>query len=651
MARLPQVGGDAGNWGDVLNDYLSQSHDADGSLKADIVGSAHLAPNSVTTAAIADATVAEAKLSPGVQAKLNAAPIGITDGSVTTAKLADGAVTDATVATNAAIAQTKIAGLISALAVKADSSTLAAKADDAAVVHRTSDETIAGIKTFSSAPVVPDASFTIAKTSGLQTTLDATLPLSQRAAAFGVASLDGSTKVPLAQIPVQAIADDAILAGTYVAQSSAPEIVRDTIGAALVAGANVTITPNDGTDTITIAATSSGSFPAWQSTTAYAAGASVVNAFGELVMAKSAHTSTSTYDGTKWKRTSSTGASVLDFTQMPDGGLEVIRPTVGSYDSPNASAGLFAVSGGRFIKTSASAGNAYVQVECSDTVRHAWLVIDFGASVADNSGPLILLPGPYKWGSGLDQNRAGVHNGLVPFTTGAVPSNGRVEGSMYNVPGGLSSASVGQAGFNFANRRVRFDVTVDPATGQVRNWIDGQLVNAYIDPAIVGYISRFALFELTGQNVSIVEFGASPKQEEVLSPAGYARVSGFALPASITTTWAEMVYIDVAYGPSGSVEVYWNPYIDCAAGNVQMELGPYGGTAPYSAGPYFQVIAAATTKSRVFFSQTRVGVPGTTERVGLFARTSSGTSSFGSNTAGQGPRWRPISQTLNIRTS
>jgi hypothetical protein len=36
--------------------------------------------------------------------------------------------------------------------------------------------------------------------------------------------------------------------------STAPELIRDTMGTALVAGTNVTITPNDGSDTITISA-------------------------------------------------------------------------------------------------------------------------------------------------------------------------------------------------------------------------------------------------------------------------------------------------------------------------------------------------------------------------------------------------------------
>lgn len=49
---------------------------------------------------------------------------------------------------------------------------IATKADDSSVVKLTGDQSIAGIKTFTDAPVVPDASFTIAKTSGLQTALD-----------------------------------------------------------------------------------------------------------------------------------------------------------------------------------------------------------------------------------------------------------------------------------------------------------------------------------------------------------------------------------------------------------------------------------------------------------------------------------------------
>lgn len=38
MARLPIVGGDAGNWGTILNTYLQVSHAADGTLNSGVVG-------------------------------------------------------------------------------------------------------------------------------------------------------------------------------------------------------------------------------------------------------------------------------------------------------------------------------------------------------------------------------------------------------------------------------------------------------------------------------------------------------------------------------------------------------------------------------------------------------------------------------------
>src|SRR3990167_1205533 len=44
MARLPQTGGDAGNWGSIVNDYLSQAHKSDGTLKDDSVTKTHLTP-------------------------------------------------------------------------------------------------------------------------------------------------------------------------------------------------------------------------------------------------------------------------------------------------------------------------------------------------------------------------------------------------------------------------------------------------------------------------------------------------------------------------------------------------------------------------------------------------------------------------------
>ena len=69
MSRLPSPGGDAGNWGNVLNDFLSVEHNTDGTLKA--------------------------------------------------------------------------------------SGTISTKSDDSTVVHKTGDESVSGVKTFVSSPIIP----------------------------------------------------------------------------------------------------------------------------------------------------------------------------------------------------------------------------------------------------------------------------------------------------------------------------------------------------------------------------------------------------------------------------------------------------------------------------------------------------------------
>lgn len=68
MARLPNPGSDDGAWGTILNDFLLQSHAADGTLK----------PGIVQDDVIVDNTISEAKLGSVVRAKLNTSA-GATD--------------------------------------------------------------------------------------------------------------------------------------------------------------------------------------------------------------------------------------------------------------------------------------------------------------------------------------------------------------------------------------------------------------------------------------------------------------------------------------------------------------------------------------------------------------------------------------------
>ena len=62
MARLPKPGSDQGKWGEILNDYLSQSHTDTGTLKDSSVGNAQLQTNSIGTSQLQDNSIPLAKL-------------------------------------------------------------------------------------------------------------------------------------------------------------------------------------------------------------------------------------------------------------------------------------------------------------------------------------------------------------------------------------------------------------------------------------------------------------------------------------------------------------------------------------------------------------------------------------------------------------
>lgn len=100
MARLPTPGGDNGSWGSILNDFLSQVHASDGTLKSDSVTSDAIAPNAVTSSAIAPNSVTNAALASNA---VNAAIIA--DGSIVNSLIADGTIQEAKLA---AAVQTKL---------------------------------------------------------------------------------------------------------------------------------------------------------------------------------------------------------------------------------------------------------------------------------------------------------------------------------------------------------------------------------------------------------------------------------------------------------------------------------------------------------------------------------------------------------------
>lgn len=151
MARLPQPGGDDGNWGAILNDFLNQTHNTDGSLKTGVVTATALAPNAVDETAL-----------------------GVTGG-------ADGQVLVKDTGSATGLSwQTPVSGTVP----DASSSTKG-------IVQLTGD--LGGTAT---SPTVP----------GLAAKADASalanyVPTTQKGTANGVATLDSGGKVPSSQLP------------------------------------------------------------------------------------------------------------------------------------------------------------------------------------------------------------------------------------------------------------------------------------------------------------------------------------------------------------------------------------------------------------------------------------------------------------------
>jgi hypothetical protein len=151
MARLPNPGADSGVWGALLNDFLGVEHNTDGTLKkASLITGAEQAANKGQAGGYAglngSGVVPVAQLGTGT-------PTASTylRGDNTWAAVSGG-VSDATGSTKGIV---QLAGDLGGTADAPTVPGLAAKAVDTAVVHNTGTETVAGIKTFSSSPIVP----------------------------------------------------------------------------------------------------------------------------------------------------------------------------------------------------------------------------------------------------------------------------------------------------------------------------------------------------------------------------------------------------------------------------------------------------------------------------------------------------------------
>src|SRR5919199_3782521 len=197
MARLPIPGSDDGTWGQVLNDFLAVAHDGDGGIKADAVDSSALQDNSVSGAKLQDNTVSAAKLN----------VTGGSNGQVLTknSSLSGGmewassaGVPDADASTKGII---QLTGDLGGTAASPTVPGLTSKASTSTTISAGTGLTGGGDL---STNRTLSANFgttagTIAQ--GNDSRITGAEQTANKAAANGYASLDGTTKVPIAQIP------------------------------------------------------------------------------------------------------------------------------------------------------------------------------------------------------------------------------------------------------------------------------------------------------------------------------------------------------------------------------------------------------------------------------------------------------------------
>lgn len=115
--------------------------------------------------------------------------------------------------------------------INAIESALPAKAADSAVVHKVGNETIDGTKTFTSAPAVPNGSWSTAKTTGLQAALDAkaldsaVVKTSGNQAISGTKTFSSAPVLPADALPVAATSG---LQAALDAKAADDSVVHDT---------------------------------------------------------------------------------------------------------------------------------------------------------------------------------------------------------------------------------------------------------------------------------------------------------------------------------------------------------------------------------------------------------------------------------------
>ena len=201
MARLPVPGGDTGQWGDILNEYLAMSHAADGSLK----------PGSVV-GAIPDNAIAAAKLQDTyLKSSEKAQPNGVaslgSDGLVPSSQLPPS--TAPADASSTAKGLVQLAGDLGGTASVPTVPGLATKADAAVSITAGTGLTGGGDLTTNRTLSVNFGTIAGTAAQGNDSRITGAEQLANKGAANGYASLGSDGKVPGAQLPVASPPPDA----------------------------------------------------------------------------------------------------------------------------------------------------------------------------------------------------------------------------------------------------------------------------------------------------------------------------------------------------------------------------------------------------------------------------------------------------------
>jgi len=399
----------------------------------------------------------------------------------------------------------------------------------------------------------------------------------------------------------------------------------------------------------------SGTLP-WGVGKTYAVGDPAISPSGHLVRSIEAHTAASPFDARKWLFPTDDGATLFDFTQMPDLPLANVYPTKGrlfNFGTRDTQYGKWVVKDGLFQENPANPSTEVIYFEgalADDAllVQHMWCVADVAQDPADGNGITFVwntLPIAPDGGAAIN---AGIHWGMLP----RIGSN--YDGLWGTEPyplgfNGVSSGPTHVPVHQPRGRTMRWDITVDRRTGRMTGLIDGKIVMQYTDIDVIGAIRNRAIFEILGPTFKVREFGLSPHMPQWVNDgtARSLRLTGNDNTAitTLTGTYQLLQQFYVGYDSGGSVSVDWTPFVNCSSGQVLMELGPAdsGEFATYVSGILPQIVAEAGTNCRVAFASWLRGTPGTTRLLGIWARTT-GVATVRQDTYGNnvgGPRWSP----------